>query len=398
VRAALAIAEVAVALVLLVGAGLIMRSFQALRNVEPGFREPTQVLTFRLDVPRAEVPSDDQTIVVYERILAEIGDLPGVSSVGAISGLTMEGRSNQNSFLAESAPSGDGEVLRGAYKAVAGDYFDTMGIPLVAGRTIDWDDVRARKPVGMINERLARELWGDPARAVGKRIRHSGNDPWREVVGVVGNVRDGGLRSSPPLLAYWPVVVENLLGFDVWLRREMAFVVRTERGDPLSLLPEIRNAIWSVNPNLPLAEVRTLDDLVAGNMARTSFTLVMLALAAGVAVSLGTVGIYGVVSYAFSQRTHEIGVRMALGATRQDVNRLVLRHGGMVAAAGVAIGLSAAVGLTRFLSTLLYDVQPVDPATYLTAAAAVVVVSLLATYLPARRAAKVDPMQSLRWD
>jgi putative ABC transport system permease protein len=396
VRAALAIAEVAVALVLLVSAGLMMRSFQALRGVEPGFREPTQALTFRLAVPRAEVPGDDQTIAVYEQILARLGELPGVDSVGAISGLTMEGRSNQNSFLAENAPAGDGEVLRGAYKAIAGDYFDTMGIPLVAGRTIDWDDIRARRPVGMINERLARELWGDPAQALGKRIRHSGNDPWREVIGVVGNVRDGGLRSSPPALAYWPIVVEDFLGFDVWLRREMAFVVRTERGDPLSLLPEIRGAIWSVNPNLPLAEVRTLDDLVAVNMARTSFTLVMLGLAAGVAVLLGTVGIYGVVSYVFAQRTHEIGVRMALGATRRDVNGLVLRHGGMVAAAGVAVGLVGAVGLTRFLTTLLYDVQPVDPATYLVAALAVVIVSLLASYIPAHRAAKVDPMQSLR--
>ena len=395
VRTFLAVAEVALALVLLIGAGLMIRSFQALRAVDPGFKEPGQALTFRLTVPAAEV-SDDEAIAVYEQIIDQVSLIPGVTDVGAISGLTMEGRSNQNSFLAEGVPVGDEGPPRGAYKAIAGDYFGATGVPILAGRSVTWDDIRNRRPVGLITETLAREFWGEPGAALGKRIRHSGNDPWREVIGVVGNVRDGGLSSAPRAVAFWPVVVEDFLGFDVWLRREMAFVVRTEGREPLDIVSEVRRAVWSVNRNLPLADIGLLEDLIARNLAPTSFILAMLGIAAGVAVLLGTVGIYGVISYVFSQRTHEIGVRVALGATRADVRRMVLRQGAVVGFAGVAIGLVSAVGLTRFLSGLLYGVGSIDVATYVFAAVTVAAVALLASYLPARRAMRVDPLDSLR--
>jgi len=395
VRTVLVVGEVALALVLLIGAGLMIRSFQALRVVDPGFKEPGQALTFRLTVPPAEV-SDDEAIAVYEQILDQVSRIPGVTEVGAISGLTMEGRSNQNSFLAEGVPVGEGGPRRGAYKAIAGDYFGATGVPILAGRSVTWDDIRNRRPVGLITETLAREFWGEPSAALGKRLRHSGNDPWREIIGVVGDVRDGGLRSAPRAVAYWPVVVEDFLGFDVWVRREMAFVVRTEGRNPLDVVPDVRRAVWSVNRNLPLADIGLLEDLIARDLAPTSFMLAMLGIAAGVAVLLGTVGIYGVISYVFSQRTHEIGVRVALGATHADVRRMVLRQGAVVGSAGVAIGLVSAVGLTRFLSAFLYGVGSIDVATYAFGAVTVAGVALLASYLPARRAMRVDPLDSLR--
>ena len=204
------------------------------------------------------------------------------------------------------------------------------------------------------------------------------------------------MRSAPRPVAFWPVLVEDFLGFDVWLRRDMAFVVRTDRADPLSLLPQVREAIWSVDRNMPLADVGTLDRLVARNMAPTSFTLAMLVLAAGVAVVLGTVGIYSVIVYVFSQRTREIGIRIALGATAGDVRGMVLRQGAVIGFLGAGIGLGAAIGLERFLASLVYGVGSIDPPTYVAALLLVGGVVLLASYVPALRATRADPLESLR--
>jgi predicted permease len=398
VRTALAIVEVALALVLMIGAGLMVRSFEALRGVDPGFSEPEQALAFRLSLPHGEVPDDNRAIATYEQILDRIARIPGVSHVGATSGLTMEGRSNQNSLMAEGTAAAGGEAaISGAYKAIAGDYLGAMGIPLRAGRPIDWDDIRNRRPVGLVSETLARQFWGDPALAIGKRIRHAGNDPWREIIGVVGDVRDGGLRSAPRPIAYWPVIVEDFLGFDVWLRRDMAFVVRTEGRDPLTVLPEVRAAVWAVNRNLPLADVRRLDELVARNMGSESFTLIMLVVAAAVAVLLGTVGVYGVIAYVFAQRTRELGIRAALGASRASILGMVLRQGAVVGLCGAAIGLAAAAAASRFLSSLVFGIGTIDAATYALAALAMIAVALVASYIPARRATRLDPAASLRW-
>jgi len=383
--------------VLLIGAGLMVRSSRALRSVDPGFSDPRSALTFRLSLPPAEAPDDDQAIAVYERVVGQIAQIPGVTAVGAISGLTMEGRSNQNSFLAEgvAVDPTDG-ALRGAYKAIAGDYFAAAGIPVVAGRSIDWRDIRERRPVGVVTETLAREFWGSAGAAIGKRIRHAGNDPWREIVGVVGDVRDGGLRGAPRPVAFWPVLVEDFLGFDSWLRRDMAFVVRARRVDPLALVGQVREAVWAVNPNLPLADVGTLDRLVERDLAGTSFTLSMLLTAAVVAVALGTIGIYGVISYVFEQRTREIGVRVALGARHADVLAMVLRQGVAIGTVGVGIGVLAAAGLSRFLASQLFGIEALDPSTYVLAGAAVLALVVLASAVPARRAARADPLVSLR--
>jgi predicted permease len=399
-RTALAVTQLALALVLLIGSGLMIRSFRALKSVDPGFDRPQEVLTLRLAIPRREIlRGQEGAVPITEQILRRLAEVPGVTSVGAASGLPMEGATNTNSIQVEDFPIDGSQAMPVRYyKAIAGDYFAAMEIPLLAGRSITWDDIYQRRPVGVVTENFAREYWGNPALALGKRIRHNATDAWREIVGVVGNVHDRGVDEDAPSVMYWPMAVENFAGFDLWVRRSMSYVIRTARPNPSSLLPEVRQAVWSVNPNLPLANVRTLDDLVAGSLSRTSFTLVMLGIAATVAVFLGTVGIYGVISYIVAQRTKEIGVRMALGAQQSDVRRMVLRHGAAIGAGGVIIGLAAAVGLTRVMSALLFGVRPADPVTYAAGAASVAAVSLLACYIPARRAAAVDPLEALRWE
>jgi predicted permease len=395
-RNALVVAEVALALALLVGAGLMMRSAQALRAQDTGLREPDGVLTVRVYIPPNEARADEQVVEVHRRALAELSAVPGVTSAGAASQLPMEG-GHSNGFHVEGGPS-DQLVPRLYYKAIAGDYFSAVGVPLLAGRTITWDDIRNARPVGLVTENLARAYWGDPSLALGKRVRHRPEDPWREVIGVVGDVRANGLAEPAPGVVFWPMVVKDFLGVDVWTRRDLAYVVRTERADPLGMLPEVQRAVWTVNANIPLTEVRTLGSVIAQSMAQTTFMLLLLVIAAGVAVLLGTVGIYSVISYIVAQRTKEIGVRMALGARKRDVSRLVLRQGGLLAAAGVLLGVVVAAALTRFMSGLLFGVTPADGLTFGAAAGIVAAVALLACYLPARRAAAVDPMEALRWE
>jgi predicted permease len=393
----LVVAEIALALVLLVGAGLMIRSFAALGTVDPGFDDPRRVLTFRLALTHGEFPEEDQVIAAYEQILANIAAIPGVEHAGAAAGLTMEIRSNRNSILAEDVPAEErGSVLGGNYTAVAGDYFEASGIPLLAGRTISWQDARQRRPVGVVTERLAVHFWGSPQAALGKRIRHSGNDPWREIIGVVGDIRDRGLRQEPTPVAFWPVVVRDFLGFESWLRRDMAFAVRARTDDPMALLQQVREAVWTVDPDLPFAEIETLDSVVTRYLATTSFTLVMLVVSAAVAVVLGTIGIYGVIAYAVAQRHREIGIRIALGAAHGAIRSMVLKQGLLVGGAGVLVGLAGAVALARFLSAMVYDVGTLDPLTYAAAALLTGGVALLASYLPALRATRVDPVEAMR--
>lgn len=283
------------------------------------------------------------------------------------------------------------------YKWVAGEYFETMGNRLIAGRAITSDDVRNRARVVMVTATFAREYWGEASRAVGKRIRHTPQEPWAEIVGVVGDVRDDGLDHPPTSIVYWPLVVEAFDGRDVFVRRTMAFVLRSTRASA-TLLPEVREAVWSLNPNLPLAGAQNLVRLVDRSMARTSFMLAMLGIAGASALLLALVGVYGVVAYVVSQRRREIGVRIALGATRGRVSLSVLRQGGVIAGMGLVVGLGAAVAFTRLMATLLFGVSPLDPPTYAVVSLALVAVSLLASYLPARRAARVHPVETLRWE
>ena len=398
-RNALVVAEIALALVLLVVSGLMFRSFQALRAVDPGFRDPAEVQTFRIAVPEAIASDPDQTVRIYEQISEALARVPGVSAVGLTSAITMDGYdSNDPIFVEGREPQGGSMPPLRRFKWIGPGYVETMGNRLIAGRLLTWDDAYERRQVVVISENLAREFFGWPSAALGKRIRNSPSNPWREVVGVVGNERDDGLAQAPPSIVYWPLAIHEFWDMKDFVRRNQAFAVRSGRMESPTFMAELQRAVWSVNANLPIANAQSLDEIRASSIAQTSFALTMLAIAAGVALLLGMVGIYGVIAYIATQRTREIGVRMALGAEARDVRRLFVGHGLKLAALGVAIGLAVAVGATRLVSTLLYGVGPLDPVTYGVMAAALGLVAIVATYLPARRASQVDPMVALRTD
>jgi hypothetical protein len=269
------------------------------------------------------------------------------------------------------------------------------------GRTVTWDEIHARAPVALLSESLAREVFGSPEEALGRRIAARPDPPqWKEVMGIVADVLYDGMSKPPPALVYWPHVT---LGFwegnaadqvQVW--RGAGFAVRSSRVGTPGFADEVQEAIWEVNPNLPVERIRPLSAHMAGSMAETSFTMILLGIAGGVALILGLVGVYGVISYAVSQRSGELGMRMALGAQPGDVKGMVLRQGFVLAGLGIGSGILLALGLTRLMTALLVEVSPVDPITYSLVAAGLLAVALAASYLPARRAAKVDPMTALR--
>jgi predicted lysophospholipase L1 biosynthesis ABC-type transport system permease subunit len=251
----------------------------------------------------------------------------------------------------------------------------------------------------MISENLARELWGTPSAAIGKRLREFPKMPWHEVIGVVQDVRANGVQEKAPEIVYWPPMVADLFTSGAPTAvRTVTFALRSDRSGTEGFLNEVRQAVWSVNASLPLANVRTMQAVYGKSVARTSFTLVMLAIAGSMALALGIIGIYGVISYTVSQRRREIGIRLALGAQRGDVLQMVLSQGAKMTVVGVVIGLGGAFGLTRLMTSLLFGVSPLDALTFGAVAALLMVVALAASYLPARRATKVDPMVALRYD
>jgi len=372
-----------------------------LRNVNPGFQDAESVLTLDISIPVAEVADLVEMAGTHEQIARRIADLPGVSSVGLTSSVTMGMRGSNEQTRVEDFPLAENQIppLR-RLKWIDPGYFETMRNPVIAGRNFTWDDVHLRPPVLIVTENFAREYWGDPAAALGKRISTSATGNWREIVGVVGNIHDDGITEDPTATIYWPLIANHPWRVtpegELYAPRTMTYVVRSERTGTSGLLTDIRQTVRSLNPNLPLAGVQTLADIRAQSTARTSFTLVLLVIAAAVALMLGTVGVYGVISYVVSQRTREIGLRKALGAQASNLMRTVLRQGLMLAGIGVVIGLGAAYGATRLLAGLLFGVSPLDPITYAVVAFTLTVVALLASYLPARRAASIDPTEALR--
>jgi predicted permease len=399
VRSVLVVAQVALALVLLVGSGLMIRSFWALRAVEPGFADPGTVQSLRVFIPPGEPGDELATARRHEEILRALEQIPGVESVGATTAVPMDGVNSMDPVFARDFPvEGDRIPDLRRYEWVLPGYHETLGAELLAGRTLTWDDIHARARVVVISEGLARTFWSSPQEAIGKEVRESPVSPWRRVVGVVGDVRSLGVDQAAPPTVYWPLVLESFWTNDTFVPRNLGFVLRTARAGTTSLLAELREAVWSVDPSLPVAGVQSLDVLVGRSLARTSFTLVMLAIAAAVALLLGVIGIYGVIAYTVSLRLREFGVRMALGARRTDINRLVIGQGLVLSCVGVAAGLVIAAALTGVMSSLLYGVSATDPFTFATVAATLVAIAALASYLPARRAARIDPNQALRWE
>ncbi|HEY7817888.1 MAG TPA: ADOP family duplicated permease, partial [Vicinamibacteria bacterium] len=398
-RGALVVAQMALALVLLVGSGLMIRSFQALRQVDPGFVGPSEVLTFRISIPEAQIADPSQVPLAHEQILRKIEAIPGVTSVGMSSSITMDGNHSSDPIFVEEFPvPGDQLPPIRRFKWIAPGYFETMGNPVVAGRSMTWDDVRLRAPIVIVTENFAREFWKSPEAALGKRIRVTPRDKWREIVGVAGDVRDDGVDQKVTVVMYWPMSVRDFWEEIDFAQRNMAYVVRASRVGEAAFLQQIREAVWSLQPNVPIASVQTLQEILDQSMSRTSFTLVMLAIASGVALLIGAVGLYGVISYGVTQRTREIGVRMALGARRWDVSAMFLRHAALLSGVGIAIGLAAALVLTRLMSSLLFDVSPVDPLTYGVVSIVLAAVALLSSYVPARRASAVAPTEALHWE
>jgi predicted permease len=396
-RNVLVVVQVGLALVLLICSGLMTRTFIALTKVQPGFSTPEEVQTFSIALPKSEVAKDEDVPRKFEEILRKIEAVPGISSVALSSSIPLDGNGSFDPVFAEDHTYRPGELApMRRFKFVSPGFLKTMGTPLVAGRDLTWSEMYNMTPVALVSENAARELWHDPASALGKRIRVGTTDDWREVVGVVTNVYDDGVNQEPSSVVYWPMLMRNFEGNGIDARRELSFVLRTPRAGTESLMKEVRQAVWSVDPNLPLAGVHTEDYYYRTSMARTSFTLLMLGVAGAMALLLGTVGIYGVIAYSVSQRTREIGIRMALGAQRQELTGMFVRHGLTLSGIGVAFGLIAALLCMRFLSTLLFGVKPVDLLTYSAVSVGLVFTALLASYLPSRRAATVDPVEALR--
>jgi predicted permease len=390
-RNALVVGQVALALALMIVSGLMIRTVAAMRQVQPGFTRPEAVQTFRLSIPEGLISDPQQVARTHESIAQRLLQVPGVASVGLSSSITMDGENNGNSLHVEEFPVPEGTLpplFR--FKSFAPGYFETMGNRIVAGRSITWTEIYQRRPVILISEILARKYWKEPARALGKRVRASCDCLWREIVGVVGDERDDGLNYPATPIVYWPLLNDS------YQRQAISYAVRSNRAGTAAFQRELEQAVWSVNSNLPVAAVQTLDEIQARSMAQTSFTMVMLAIAASVALLLGIVGIFGVITYIARQRTREIGIRMALGAQVGDVRLMFLRHGLFLTATGIAIGIGFGLALSRVLSALLFGVGPMDPMTYAAVSGVLAAVALLATYLPARRASRVDPVVALR--
>jgi predicted permease len=333
-------------------------------------------------------------------MLDAIAALPGVASAGFTSVLPLEG----GPFLQNTPVVVDGEPRTAGdappprrVKLVSPGYLEAMGTRLIAGRNFTWADIDAGGRVAVISEDFARELAAEPADALGKRIRPPvDSDDWREVIGVAQNVQEDGLYSEAPSIVYWPALMENAFGNRANGFPAVAYVVRSDRTGSPSLNAEIRQAIWSVNKDAPVALERTMQDLYAGSLARTSFALVMLAIAGSMALALGLVGIYGVIAYVVTQRSREIGIRMALGAQRREVRRMFLRQGLVLSGVGLGIGVVAALALTRLMSSLLFGIESTDVVTYAAAIVIILGAAALASYLPARRASAIDPVETLK--
>lgn len=396
-RSVLVVVQVALALVLLICSGLMFRTFHALTRVDPGFVRPSELQTFRISIPDTQVKEPERVVRLEEEVLHRIETIPGVFSVSISTVVPMSGGGWHDPIFVEGHTYSEGQLPPlSRFKFVSPGFLGTLGTPLIAGRDLTWTDTYNRTPVALVSENLAREYWRDPAEALGKRIRVGTKDDWREIVGVVGDVHDDGVNQKAATCVYWPLILDRFESEDVSIRRDVAFAVRSRLAGSEHFLKNVREAVWSVDPNLPLADVHTLDYYYGKSLARTSFTLIMLGVAGGMALLLGVVGIYGVIAYSVSQRTREIGIRMALGAQQQKLTRMFVSHGLLLTGVGVMCGLLAAIVSMRLLSSLLFNVKPVDPVTYGAASLGLVATAWLASYLPSRRAASVDPVEALR--
>lgn len=386
-RNALTIVQVALAVVLLIGSGLMIRTFESMRQVQPGFRQAASLETFRISIPQSVSPNDTAMRVLQQAIVDRLAGIPGVTTVSMIDGLPMTGWQSQDPVYASDRAYDADKIppLRRFLRAAPGT-FSTLGTPLVAGREFEWNDIHQERPVVIIGENVARDLWGSAQGAIGQRIRSNPTDPWSDVIGVVGDIRHDGADQPAPSTVYWPQRYS----------RTMSFLVRGERAGSDAYAGELRQAVWSVNASLPITDMRTMQEVYDKSMSRTAFTLTLLGVSGFMALLLAVVGIYAVISYTVAQRTREIGIRMALGARNDSLKLMFVRNGLLWGGIGATAGLVVASGLSRLMSAILFEVNPLDPLTYSVVVLGLLGAAALASYLPARRVTRIAPVEALR--
>ncbi|HEX5437223.1 MAG TPA: ABC transporter permease [Gemmatimonadaceae bacterium] len=398
VRGALVTAQIALALVVLAGSGLLLRSFQRLHDVRPGWN-PEHLATFWMALPRARYQNDTAVVNFYAQLTDRVAALPGVRAVGLTSRLPLESHGDNTSPIwVEGDASAQTRIppLQ-LFITTDGGFFKAMGIPLLAGHTFERLDGRQRGDEAIVNRVTAEKFWHDPTgrQALGKRFRTLPNGPWYTVVGVVAGVRDSSLQAPPALTVYFPEVPSPDTVFDSQLFRQMGLVVRTA-GDPTAITRPVQQVVRELDPTLPTFDVRPMTDVVRGSLARLTFTMLIIGVAGVVTLLLGAIGLYGVIAYVVSLRTRELGVRIALGASPSSVARMVTRQGIALTAAGIIVGLVLFALVARFIRSLLFGVAPGDPVTLVAVAVVLLAIAALASWIPARRAARVDPMEALR--
>jgi predicted permease len=398
-RNTLVVVQVALALVLLICSGLMIQTFRALEHVNPGFTDPNTLQTFRTFVPETQIPDKDRDKLIHmdQDMMNKLAALPGVRSVALTAGVPMSGYNSNDLIYVSDRTYREGEIppIR-RFDWISPGLFKTMGTPLLAGRDFSWQDNYDKLPVAIVSENFAREYWGNAQNALGKRIRTSSADDWRQIVGVVANVHQDGVEKDAPTTVYWPLLMNHFDTQNERVQRPVEFVIRTNEADSQVFMHEVQRVIWSDDASLPLSDANTLGYYYAQSMARTSFTLVMLAVAGSMALLLGVTGIYGVISYSVTQRVREIGIRIALGAQRGQILGMFVRDGIRLTSIGVGCGLVVAFAVMRLMRSLLFGVSPFDPLTYAAITLGIFATACVACWLPSRRAAAVDPMNALR--
>ena len=404
-RSLLVVSEMALAFVLLAGAGLLINSFLKLRAVDPGL-QPEKVLTMNITLPRQKYTQPEQVIAFHRQLLEQVAAVPGIEYAGTVTALPYGGSTNGFGYTIDSSEPG-GQTVSLVSQQASPDFFRALGIPLVTGRAFNERDIDGAPAVIIVSDSLAKRYWPDQD-PLGHRIKWGDKkfgSPWMTVVGVVGDVRTRGLDTPPKPTIYLPhlqlgepikmlagMTLRDLMADDA---RSIDLVVRSASGVS-GLANAVRGAVWAVDANQPVTRVKTMEQVLADTMVAQRFSTSLLAIFAGIALALAAAGIYGVISYSVTQRTHEIGIRMALGAEQRDVLKLVVGQGMIPALIGLGLGVAGAIGLTRFMSSLLFKVSVTDPITFAVIGSLLLIVAMAACYLPARRAAKVDPMIALR--
>ncbi|MDQ2834597.1 MAG: ABC transporter permease [Acidobacteriota bacterium] len=398
---ALVVVQVGLAVVLLIASGLMLRTFLSLRAVRPGFTHPEHIQTVRIFIPEVQIPAPERVAQMQAEILQGLAAIPGVTAAAFASGLPLEPDYHNGNpvFVEAKTPLAQIPPNR-TLKQISPGYFAALGTRFIAGRDFTWDDLFGQRRVAILSENMAREYWGEARYALGKRIRVGTEGPWTEIVGVAENIHEDGVDRLPPAMVYFHAGLQAPVqsGASPGVHRGVTFAIRSNRAATPGFLSQIAAVVHVVNPSLPLSEVRTLEDLYRISIARRSFALILLSITGVMALTLAVIGVYGVLAYAVAQRKREMGIRVAVGAEPGAVKALFVRQGLMLACLGVLIGLGFSGALSRWISSLLFGVTPLDPITYGLSGAVILAAAVTASYIPARRAAAADPMEALRGD